>query len=76
MFVRLFVKISWLGSIHIRDFYTLCGVPLEEDSYWSRKRRYAAATEIPANRKQARVFSLNVTSVPYRKIFNPLPAIP
>ena len=40
-----FLPISWLRSIYFRDLSTICGVPVAVDSYWSSKRRYAAATD-------------------------------
>jgi len=46
MSVRLCLHIGWGSSISFPDFFTLCGLPHVGDSYWSNKRRYAAATHL------------------------------
>jgi len=66
MSVRLFLQIDQRHSIPLEYFVTLCGVPVAENSYWSSKHKYAASRDLknpPANRKQARVIFLTVTSV-------------
>jgi len=51
-----FLQIGLRGSISLEYFFTLCGVSVTGDSYWSRKRRHCAATHFAnpdANRKPA-----------------------
>jgi len=74
-----FLQISWRLSISMRYLSTLCGVQVAGDSNWSSKRRYLRYGDrlaiTTANRKQARVSSQNIKSVPYgEKIYKPLPA--
>jgi len=46
LFVRLFWQIGWQLSFSLVDFFTMCGVLVAGDSYWSSKRRYAAASHL------------------------------